>query len=88
LTLRNSEQLEIGSEKLAKLTAPSEFDTHEVQRIVGRECNKIATVRMFSFLTSFLADAQWRTQEFCSGGQVQQIPLRAEGSERTGIWGR
>jgi len=28
---------------------------------------------------------QWRTQEFCSGGGVQQIQLR---TERTGIWGR
>jgi len=28
---------------------------------------------------------QWRTQEFCSGGGVQQIQLRAE---KTGTWGR
>ena len=28
---------------------------------------------------------QWCTQEFCSGGGVQQIQLR---TERTGIWGR
>jgi len=27
---------------------------------------------------------QWRTQEFCLGGGVQQIQLR---TERTGIWG-
>ena len=29
--------------------------------------------------------SQWRTQEFFSGGGVQQIQLR---TERTGIWGR
>ena len=28
---------------------------------------------------------QWRTQEFSSGGGVQQIQLRTE--DRTGIWG-
>ena len=28
---------------------------------------------------------QWRTQDFFSGGGVQQIQLRTE--ERTGIWG-
>ena len=33
------------------------------------------------FITAF----QWRTQEFFSGGGVQQIQLR---TERTGIWGR
>ena len=29
--------------------------------------------------------SQWRAQEFCSGGGVQQIQLR---TERTGMWGR
>ena len=31
-----------------------------------------------------IKDRQWRTQEFCSGGWVQQIQLW---TERTGIWG-
>jgi hypothetical protein len=30
---------------------------------------------------------QWRTKDFLLGG-VQQIRLRTEGRERTGIWGR
>ena len=28
-----------------------------------------------------LEDGQWRTQEFCSGGGVQQIQLRTEDRE-------
>jgi hypothetical protein len=28
-----------------------------------------------------LQDYQWRTQEFCSGGGVQQIHMRTEGRE-------
>ena len=32
-----------------------------------------------------LSHCQWRTQEFFSGGGVQQIQLRTE--DRTGIWG-
>jgi len=33
----------------------------------------------------YSSERQWRTQEFFSGGGVQQIQLR---TERTGIWGR
>jgi hypothetical protein len=44
----------------------------------------------FFFLLSIMpyptsSTCQWRTQEFYSGGRVQQIQLR---TERTGIWGQ
>jgi hypothetical protein len=31
------------------------------------------------------ANEQWRTQEFCSGGGVQQIHLRTEDRENGGL---
>jgi hypothetical protein len=32
-------------------------------------------------IRNYMKKNQWRTQEFCSGGEVQQIQLRTEGRE-------
>ena len=48
-------------------------------------CNMVKLMLGLSLSLGYFNVCQWRTQEFCSGGGVQQIQLR---TERTGIWER
>jgi hypothetical protein len=70
------------AENSIHIPAPSELSRLSAQRRTRRRCGKRpAEGAIIQIERKMLDPMQWRTQEFCSRGGVQQIQLRTEDRE-------